>query len=72
MKRSCFAIFFSPLLCYGQGYLDSLPKLNKGDILILGEYHFVQEMQDVECEIIQKYTNEYEVVSPKVCNFQQK
>lgn len=56
MKRLCFAIFFSPLLCYGQGYLDSLPKLNKGDILILGEYHFVQEMQDVECEIIQKYT----------------
>ncbi len=60
MKRLCFAIFFSPLY--------------KGDILILGEYHFVQEMQDVECEIIQKYTNEYDsiivfVEAPYFVNF---
>ena len=44
----------SPL--YGQGYLDSLPKLNKGEILMLGEYHFVQEMQDVEHDIILNYS----------------
>jgi len=56
MKRLCFAIFFSSLLSYGQGYLDSLPIINKGEILVLGEYHFVQEMQDVEHDIISNYS----------------
>jgi len=56
MKRLCFAIFFSSLLSYGQGYLDSLPIINKGEILVLGEYHFLQEMQDVEHDIILNYS----------------
>ena len=56
MKRLCFAIFFSSLLSYGQGYLDSLPIINKGEILVLGEFHFLQEMQDVEHDIILNYS----------------
>ena len=58
MKQWIFIIFIFPLsvFCYGQGYLDSLPIINKGEILVLGEYHFLQEMQDVEHDIILNYS----------------
>ena len=53
-----FFIFPLTVLCHGQGYLDSLPKLNKGEILMLGETHFRQEVQNLEIEIIKKYASE--------------
>lgn len=58
MKQWIFIFFIFPLsvFCYGQGYLDSLPIINKGEILVLGEYHFLQEMQDVEHDIILNYS----------------
>lgn len=48
-------IFTTCATCFRQGYLDSLPLLHRGDVQMIGEYHNVSEIHDLELDIVRYY-----------------
>lgn len=50
-----FFLLIISVVCQGQGYLDSMPLLHRGEILIIGEYHNVKEIHDLELDVVRHY-----------------